>query len=115
MRPLTPQERYHLTSLRKTLSGLQQTQQFLHLPMPDYSDQLKLEAADDDQHNAWVNGEWDIPTIKLGEDDCEDTLPGVGVQVFGDENDDTEPFLLVRRINDCPCAGRCGLAKCTHK
>lgn len=67
--------------------------------MPDYSDQIKRDPDSDDQYKAWTNGEWDIVTIKLGEDDCEDTLPGIGVQIFGDENEDTEPFELSRPSN----------------
>lgn len=106
MKPLTPTELSHLMSLRKTLSGLQQTQQFLHLPMPDYSAQLKREANSEDQHEAWVNGEWEVPTIKLGEDDCEDTLPGVGTDVCLGE----EPFPLVRRVGESDVCSK----KCAH-
>ncbi len=133
MKPLTPTELAHLASLRKTQSGFQQKPQYLYLPMPDYSERLNKEATTEAQRRAWVEGDWSndgeatIPTVRLGDEDEEDTLPGIGLTIAldGDSEETTlpglgseeEPFLLLPEMQIvpdrtvCPCGkytGRCG-------
>lgn len=121
---MTPAELAHLAALRKTQSSFEQKPQYLYLPMPDYSDRLNNEADSPEQHNAWKNGDWSdddeatLSTVKLGEDDLEDTLPGVGSMTLGldlgeDADTDTLPgiggqeeaFLLLPEMRVLPDNG----------
>jgi hypothetical protein len=70
-------------SQQKTLSGLQLEHLYLHAPDP--SDDFDL-----------------IPTIKLDENDMEDTLPGLGAwedMSKGIELGEHIPFPLTRKVN----------------